>query len=111
MTMQFFFAHGGADAPVEKSLAHLIFGRWYVALGLLVLVVLIVIRLTMLISRGSKAVTYSAVLTTLFITGVGTYTLSTVVSVLSIGLGFAMALIQVLTSLSGTPTEIKEEKK
>lgn len=100
MTLRLYFAHAGdLDETVTSGTLHVIFERWYVALGLLLLTLLIVIRLTLLVSRGSKPAAYTAVLVTLFFAGVATYTLSAPVSVVSLSLGFAMALGQVIFTL------------
>lgn len=100
MPTPFFFAHAGElHQGNYQTTAHLLFGRWYIALLLLGLLLLIVGRLTSIITRGSKSAIFNMVMTTLLIAGMFSYSLSSVISVVSLSVGFALALGQVLLGL------------
>lgn len=95
------FAHAGETHDTSAAVSTpSILSTWYVALPLFIMAVVLVTVLTYYASRKSKPVTYSVLLGLLFIAGVATYTVSAPVSVLSLSLGFALALLQVLSSLS-----------
>lgn len=97
------FAHAGElHSDSYTTTSHLIFGRWYVALALLILLLLIVARLTSLLTRGSKSAVYNVLMFVLLIVGMGTYTRSAVVSIVALTVGFTLALFQVLIGLSTT---------
>lgn len=104
--MQFFFAHAGeAHETVTVATSHSIFSKWYVALLLYLILLVAIVKITYFVSRKSKPVTYNVLLATLFIAGVATYTVSAPISVLSLGFGFAMALLQVLIGLGRPRSE------
>ena len=102
--MQFFFAHAEAHETVTATATHSVFSKWYIALPLFIVFLGVVTKLTYIVSRKSKPTTYNVLLATLFIAGVAAYTTSAPISVLSLSLGFAMALFQVLIGLSA-PTQ------
>lgn len=98
--VDFYFAHAGeTDTGVAQSTVHIIFDKWYVALALLVLILLIVEYVVRIVSHGSKTAVYNSILFTLLVIGIGTYSRSSVLSVVSLGGGFAMAMFQVFFSL------------
>lgn len=95
------FAHAGETQDIAAAVSTpSILTKWYIALPLFIMAVTLVTRLTYYVSRKSKPLTFSVLLGLLFIAGVATYTVSAPVSVLSLSLGFALALLQVLSSLS-----------
>lgn len=102
--MQFIFAHAGElHETAAQDSAHIIFGQWYTSLLFLFVLIFLIAKLTSVVTRGSKAATYNAVLVTLFVTGVIGYKYSPVMAIVSIGAGFAMALLQVLLDLTSKP--------
>jgi len=104
--MQFFFAHAGeAHETATAATSHSIFSKWYVALFLYMILLVAIVKVTYFVSRKSKPTTYNVLLATLFIAGVATYTVSAPISVLSLGFGFAMALLQVLVGLGRSQSE------
>ena len=106
MNVQLIFAHAGeTHETVTAATSHSLFSRWYVALPLYILLLIVITKLAFVLSHKSKPVTYNVLLVTLFVAGVATYTLSAPISVLSLGVGFAMALFQVLIGLSGFSDE------
>ena len=101
MNLTINFAHAGeAHDTVTTAASHPIFSKWYIALPLFIVLLAVITKLTYIMSRKSKPTTYNVLLATLFIAGVAAYTTSAPISVLSLGLGFAMALFQVLIGLS-----------
>lgn len=101
MTPALYFAHAGeTHDSVTTVVSQPIFSKWYVALPLFIVAVTLVTLLAYYLSRKSKPVTFSVFVALLFIAGVATYTISAPVSVISLSLGFALALLQVLTSFS-----------
>lgn len=110
--MQFFFAHAGEKhETVSAAASHSLLDKWYILLPLYVLSVVAVAYLTYLVSRRSVWVTYNVVLSVLLVAGMIGYTTSAAVSVLSLSVGFAMALLQAIAGLGGKPknTERREE--
>lgn len=108
--MRFLFAHAGeVHDTVTQVTARSLLSKWYIALTLFVILVVIVGTAAYFVSRKSIAFTLNTVLATFFIAGVATYTVSAPVSILSLGLGFALALLQVLTSLAA-PHSVKSDK-
>lgn len=96
-----YFAHAGETHDTATTVvSQPIFSRWYIALPLFIIAVTLATLLTYYLSRRSKPVTLTVLLALLFVAGVATYTVSAPVSVLSLSLGFALALLQVLTSLN-----------
>ncbi len=101
MATPFFFAHAGeAHDAVTTAAIYSIFSKWYTALPLFIVFLAVITRVTYWVSRKSKPTTYNVLLATLFIAGVAAYTTSASISVLSLSLGFAMALLQVLIGFS-----------
>ena len=100
--MQFLtFAHAGeAHGTSTGSVLHALLGTWYIALPLYALVLFGVGSLVYFVSKKSKPATFLTVLITLFVVGVLTYTVSALISAISISLGFLLVLMQVLTGLS-----------
>lgn len=95
------FAHAGEmHTDSYTTTSHLIFDRWYVALALLILLLLIVARLTSLLTKGSKRAIYNVLMFVLLVVGMGTYTKSAVISIVALTIGFTLALFQVLVALS-----------
>lgn len=96
-----YFAHAGEAHDSTTTIAiQPIFSRWYIALPLFIIVITLATLLTYYLSRRSKSVTLTVLLALLFVAGVATYTVSAPVSVLSLSLGFTLALLQVLAGLS-----------
>ena len=93
------FAHAN-EVHDSTIVAQPVLRIWYVALLVFVLAITLVTLTIYFVSRKSKSVTYGALLALLFVVGVATYTISAPVSVLSLSLGFALSLLQVLFSLS-----------
>ena len=110
--MQFFFAHAGENSDtVSTAVSQSLLDKWYILLPLYVLTVAAVAYLTYLVSRRSFWVTYNVVLSILLVAGMTGYTTSAAVSVLSLSVGFAMALAQAMTGLGSKPNnrERREE--
>lgn len=106
------FAHAGElHSDSYSTTSHLVFGRWYVALGLLFLLLLIVARVTSLITKGSKSAIYNVLMLVLLIAGMGTYTQSAVVSITALTVGFTMTLFQVLVGLGGQENNNEGKKE
>lgn len=101
MGPMFLFAHAGeVDEAVTTITSSSPLSKWYIALPLFIVFLGVITTLTYIVSRKSIPTTYNVLLATLFIAGVAAYTTSAPISVLSISIGFALALLQVLTSLS-----------
>lgn len=106
------FAHAGELHTNSYTVtSHLIFGRWYIALGLLILLLLIVARITSIITKGSHGAIFLMLMLTLLLVGMTTYALSTVVSVVSLTTGFVMALLSTMTGLSKPDSNSNREKE
>jgi|AntRauTorckE6833_2_1112554.scaffolds.fasta_scaffold01632_2 CHASE2 domain-containing sensor protein len=95
------FAHVGEEhATTADSAMHALFGQWYIALPLFILVLFAVGSMTYVLSKRSKPATFTTVLIALFVIGVLTYTVSALISAIAISLGFLLVLVQVLATLS-----------
>ena len=102
MPTQFFFAHAGeAHDSVSVAATHSLFTRWYVLLPLYILALALISFAVYRLSRKSVSLTYNVLLSVLLVAGMLGYTRSAVVSVVSLSVGFAMALLQVLIGLGG----------
>lgn len=98
-----FFAHAGEvhESSVEAA-THGLLDKWYIALMVFIVAVLAVGIAAYFLSRKSKAATLNVLLVVCLLAGMFTYTTSAVISVLSLSLGFGLALFQVIASLSMT---------
>lgn len=103
MTPPLFFAHAGeAHDGVSAAATQSLLARWYVILPLYILVLVLISFVAYRLSRKSVSFTYNVLLSTLLVAGMLGYTRSAVISVLSLSVGFAMALLQVLIGLGGS---------
>lgn len=102
MTPPLFFAHAGeVHDSVSTTTTHSLFTRWYVLLPLYILALALISFVVYRLSRKSVSFTYNVLLSVLLVAGMLGYTRSAVVSVVSLSVGFAMALLQVLIGLGG----------
>lgn len=96
-----FIAHGGeVHESTAEAAAHGLLDKWYIALLVFVVSALAVSTITYFLTRKSKAVTLNVLLVFCLVAGMVTYTTSAIVSVLSLSLGFGLALFQVIVGLS-----------
>lgn len=96
------FAHAGeVHESLSNDYSHSVLGTWYFAIPIFLAFMLLVIKTTYLLSGKSYAVTYNIMLAALFVSGVLGYKFSPAIAVISISLGFAMALLSVLGFLAG----------
>lgn len=96
-----FFAHSGeVHESTAGAVSHGLLDNWYVALLVFIAAVLVVGTTTYFLARKSKATTLNVLLVTCLLAGIVTYTTSAIISVLSLSLGFGMALFQVIIGLS-----------
>lgn len=99
-----FFAHAGeTHESTTEAVSHGLLGKWYVATVVFLAAVLAVSAVTYVITRKSKAATLNVLLVACLLAGMVTYTASPVISVLSLSLGFGIALFQVIVGLSSAP--------
>ncbi|MCA9324541.1 hypothetical protein KC959_03490 [Candidatus Saccharibacteria bacterium] len=97
------FAHAGENhEAVTTAVSHSLLDTWYISLLLFIVAISLATYLVYLVSNRSFSVTYNALLAMFFISGVLGYTMSPPISVLSLSIGFAMALLQVLTGLTSS---------
>ncbi|CAN5702890.1 hypothetical protein BH23PAT2_BH23PAT2_10210 [soil metagenome] len=95
------FAHAGEEhVTTADSALHALFGQWYIALPLFIIVLFGIGSMTYILSKKSKPTTFTTVLIALFVIGVLTYTVSALISAIAISLGFLLVLLQVLATLS-----------
>jgi hypothetical protein len=96
--MNFYFAHAGEvhDAVVSTMPWY---SKWYLVLPAYVVSVALITYLAYRISRRSVSFGYNVLLSILLVSGMVGYRFSSAVSVLSLSVGFAMALLQVLFGL------------
>jgi hypothetical protein len=95
-----FLAHAGEDhTTVVEEVAHTISVEWYILLPLVLGVVGLLGWATFKIGKSFGGAV-SVVVAGLLIAGIGLYTVSPIVSVVALALGFAIILLQVLTDLS-----------
>lgn len=110
--MQFFFAHAGeAHADTASTLSHMLLGKWYFALPLYIAFLILLIFTVYRATRKSLPITYLVLLIVLFAAGIGTYTSSPAISILSISVGFGMALLQVLLGLGSKYVRFNDEQQ
>jgi hypothetical protein len=94
------FAHAGeTHETVTAATTHSLFSQWYVILPLYILSLCLIAYVAYRLSRKSLAFTYNLMLAILLIAGMLGYTRSAPVSVISLSVGFAMALLQVMIGL------------
>lgn len=99
-----FFAHAGeVHESTAEAVSHGLLDDWYVALPVFIAAVLAVGTTTYFLTRKSKAATLNVLLAACLLAGIVTYTTSAIISVLSLSLGFGMALFQVIVGLSNAP--------
>ena len=96
--MNFYFAHAG---EVHDAVVTTIpwYNKWYFVLPAYIVSVALITYLAYRISQRSISVGYNVLLTILLACGMVGYKYSSVLSVLSLSVGFAMALLQVLFGL------------
>lgn len=100
--MNMYFAHAGeVHETVTAATSHSLFSRWYVLLPAYVVALCAVGYVAYRLSRRSVSFTYNLLLAILLISGMLGYTHSVPVSVFSLSVGFAMALLQVMIGLGG----------
>lgn len=92
--MQFWRYFSQANGLTESEFEH-----WYVAFGVALISLLAVVRVTLFVSHGSKPAAYSAVLLSLLVAGIITYSVNTPLGLGFLSLSFAMALLQIVTSI------------
>src|SRR5687768_13732395 len=93
-----FYAHADYSSAAQVVL-HNILGAWYVVVPLFVICMLGIAAITYFLSRRSKPVTFTIMLTVFFVVGVATYGVAPYVSILALTMGFALVLLQALTML------------
>jgi hypothetical protein len=95
-----FLAHAGEDHPtVVEEASHLLIVEWFIMLPLLLGLLALLGWATYRFSK-SLGLAISIVVGGLLVAGIGLYSLSPVVSVVALALGFGMILLQVLADLS-----------
>jgi hypothetical protein len=98
MYMLHLFAHAGQSHATSAETATHILQEWYIALPLFFISVIGLAVIIFLLSK-SKPLTYMSVVALLLVAGVFMYDKSAVVSIVSLTLGMAMAMIIVMVSL------------
>lgn len=107
--MNLYFAHAGeTHETVTAATTHSLFTRWYVLLPLYIVSLCLITLIAYRLSRRSLSFTYNLILAILLVAGMAGYTKSAPVSVLSLSVGFAMALLQVMIGLGGNTTKRPE---
>ncbi len=109
--MPLFLAHASeTHTTIIESNAHLQ-QDWFIALSLLVLVITVFGALVYFLSHRSKSMTYLAIIGTLFVAGVSSYTIAPIISVVALTAGMVMTLLSVLASLGHQSARQNKNKR
>lgn len=99
--MFLYVAHAGeTHQTAAEATAHNLATLWYVALPAFVVAVLAVAVVVYFVSGKSRSATDLAILASLLIGGIATYSVAPVISTMALAIGFCLSLLQVLFGLS-----------
>ncbi len=100
--MPTFLAHAGeTHTTIVEANSHFL-QEWFIALPLLVLGIIGFGTLVYLLTHRSKSITYLAIVGALFVTGVSSYAIAPIISVVALTAGMVMILLSVLASLGAS---------